>query len=125
MCCGFIPNSSLTSFVRRQSNVNATDRLCAALAAIPEVEVGTSRFGSGHNPAWSIAGREFAHLHSASLIDLRLPRSLQAKLRSDLRAHFRTGRSEWLEFEFRSPADIPKIAELAREAAAAVCAKSK
>ena len=42
--------------------MNATDRLCAALAAIAEVEVGISRFGSGDNPAWSIAGREFAHL---------------------------------------------------------------
>src|SRR5437899_13023187 len=106
MCCGFIPNRSLTSFVRRQSTVNTTDRLCAALAAIPEAEVGTSRFGSGDNPAWSIAGREFAHLHSASRIDLRLPRSLRAKLRSAPRAHFRKGRSEWLEFEFNSPADI-------------------
>jgi hypothetical protein len=105
--------------------MSTTEKLCAALSAIPGVELGSSRFGSGSNPAWRIAGHEFAHLHSASLIDLRLPRSLQAKLRADPRAHFRTGRSEWLELEFHSPADVTKIAALAREAAAAARAKSK
>jgi len=105
--------------------MSARDKLCVALAAIPGVEVGSSRFGSGSNPAWRVAGREFAHLHSASLIDLRLPRLLQAKLRADPRAHFRTGRSEWLELEFHSSADVPKIAKLARQAAAAVRAKGK
>ena len=105
--------------------MDATEKLCAALSAIPGVEVRTSRFGSGSKPAWLVAGHEFAHLHSASLIDLRLPRPLQAKLRADPRAHFRTGRSEWLELEFRSPTDVTKIVTLARQAAAAVRAKSK
>jgi hypothetical protein len=105
--------------------MNVTEKLCAALAAIPGVEVGSSRFGSGSNPAWRIAGHEFAHLHSASLIDLRLPRPLQAKLRADPRAHFRTGKSEWLELEFHSPADVTAIAALARQAAAAARVKSK
>jgi hypothetical protein len=105
--------------------MSTTKKLCAALSAIPGVEVASSRFGSGSNPAWRVAGHEFAHLHSASLIDLRLPRPLQAKLRTDPRAHFRTGRSEWLELEFHSPADVTKIAALARQAAAAVRAKGK
>jgi Family of unknown function (DUF5519) len=105
--------------------MNATERLCAALSAIPGVEVGSSRFGSGSSHAWRVAGREFAHLHSTSLIDLRLPRPLQAKLRADPRAHFRTGGSEWLELEFHSPADVTKIAALARKAAAAAGAMSK
>ena len=105
--------------------MNVTDKLSATLSSIPGVEVGNSRFGSGGNPAWRVAGREFAHLHSASLIDLRLPRSLQATLRADPRAHFRTGKSEWLELEFRSPADVTMITELARKAVAAVRAKGK
>lgn len=105
--------------------MNSTDRLYAALSAIPGVEMGRSRFGSGNRPAWRVAGREFAHLHSASLIDLRLPRPLQAKLRTDPCAHFRSGRSEWLEFEFHSAPDIEKIAALAREAAAAARARRK
>ena len=105
--------------------MSTTEKLCAAITAIPGVEIGSSRFGSGSNPAWLVAGYEFAHLHSASLIDLRLPRPLQATLRADPRAHFRTGRSEWLELEFHSQADVTKIAALAREAAAAARAKSK
>jgi hypothetical protein len=93
--------------------------LCAAISAIPRVEVAWSRFGSGNRRAWRVAGREFAHLHSASRIDLRLPRSLQAKLRADPRAHFRKGKSDWLELEFHLPTDVSDIAALAREAAAA------
>ena len=107
-----------------QTTVDTRETLCAALSAIPGVKVGRSRFGSGSNPAWRVAGHEFAHLHSASLIDLRLPRPLQAKLRADPRAHFRTGRSEWLELEFHSPDDVAEIAALARQAAAAARARS-
>ena len=98
--------------------MNARERLCAALAAIPGVEVGHTRFG-GNRMAWRTAGREFAHLHSPSLIDLRLPPRLQRELRADPRARFRAGRSEWLEFEFRSPEDVADVVRLAREAATA------
>ena len=42
--------------------------------------------GSHRNPAWSVSGREFAHLHTDDLIDLRLPRAIQAGLRS-IRRH--------------------------------------
>jgi len=105
--------------------MDTTDRLSAALSAIPRVEVGRSRFGSGNIPAWRVGSLEFAHLHSASRIDLRLPRSLQATLRDDPRAHFRAGKSEWLELEFHSTADVTAIAALARKAAAAARAKSK
>jgi luciferase-like monooxygenase len=104
--------------------MDTTEHLCVALSAIPGVEAGPSRFGSG-NRGWRIAGREFAHLHSSSLIDLRLPRLLQTTLRSDPRAHFRAGRSEWLELEFHSQTDVTEIAALARKAAAAARAKRK
>lgn len=102
--------------------MSTTDLLCAALAAIPGAVAARSRFGSGANLAWRIGKREFAHLHSPTVLDLRLPRPQQAKLRGDPRAHFRGGRSEWLEIEFRSAQDVAMIAELAREAAEAASA---
>ena len=105
--------------------MNATDELAAALSKIQGVEAGYSRIGSGNNRAWRIAGCEFAHLHSPSLLDLRLPRALQVELRSNPRAHFRTGRSEWIELEFHSWADVLAIAALARKAAAAARDRSK
>lgn len=104
--------------------MNNKNRLCAALSAISDVEIGRSRFES-NNLAWRIAGREFAHLHSASLVDLRVPRTPQAKLRSDPRAHFRAGKSEWVELEFHSQTDVAEIAALAEEAAAAARANRK
>ncbi len=110
---------------RPESVMNVTDELVAALSKIPGVESGRSRIGSGTNRAWRIAGYEFAHLHSPSLIDLRLPRPLQAELRSDPRAHFRTGRSQWIELEFHSRTDVMAIAALARKAAAATQGRSK
>ena len=90
-----------------------------AISSLPDVEQSPSRFGSRRNPAWSVNGREFAHLHADDLIDLRLPRALQAGLRADARAHFRKSASEWLELEFHSEADAADIARLAREAWAA------
>jgi len=105
--------------------MDTVDELCAALSAIPGVDDRRSRFGSGGNRAWRIAGREFAHLHSASRIDLRLPRPVQARLRSDPRAHFRAGRSDWLELEFHSRSDVSEIVTLAHEAVAAARGKRK
>jgi hypothetical protein len=96
-----------------------------ALSSLPEVEQLPSRFGSTRQPAWSVNGREFAHLHADDLIDLRLPRARQAGLRSDERAHFRESASEWLELEFHSEADVADVARLAREAWAAARAALK
>jgi hypothetical protein len=90
-----------------------------ALSVLPEVEQLPSRFGSRRNAAWSAGGREFAHLHSETLLDLRLPRSVQASLRSDPNARFRASPSEWLEFEFHTPEDVARLSELAAIARAA------
>ena len=95
------------------------DRLCAALSGLKGVAQGPSRFGSRRNRAWSVNGREFAHLHADAVIDLRLPRPVQARLRSDPRARFRKSASEWLEFEFHTPEDVALVVALAREAWAA------
>jgi hypothetical protein len=87
-----------------------------ALSELPGVEQSPSRFGLHRNSAWSISGREFAHLHADDLLDLRLPRHIQASLRSDPKAHFRNSTSEWLELEFHTSEDVAHLAVLAREA---------
>jgi hypothetical protein len=99
--------------------VNPTEQLHFALSGLPGVEQVRSRFGAADRPAWRVAGLEFAHLHADDLVDLRLPREVQARLKSDPSAHFRAGKSEWLEFEFHSEAEVQHVIALAREAWAA------
>jgi hypothetical protein len=96
--------------------MSPSDLLRTGLSALPGVEFTQSRFGSGKHPAWRIEGREFAHLHSDALLDLRLPRKIQSRLRGDSRVRFRAGRSEWLELEFHSEQDVSHVLALAREA---------
>ena len=95
------------------------ERLRAAISGLKGVQQGPSRFGSRRSLAWSVEGREFAHLHADDVVDLRLPRTVQARLRSDPRARFRKSTSEWLEFEFHTPEDVALVVALAREAWAA------
>ena len=99
--------------------MSPVEQLRMALSSLPGVEQSSSRFGSRRKLAWSVSGREFAHLHADDVIDLRLPRALQANLKSDARARFRKSTSEWLEFEFHSAADVADVAGLARRAWAA------
>ena len=99
--------------------MSPVERLRVSLLALPGVVEAKSRFGSRGNLAWRIGGREFAHLHSSSLLDLRLPRAAQARLRKDPRARFRRHASAWLEFEFRTAQDVADVLALARQAAAA------
>jgi hypothetical protein len=96
--------------------MSPNELLRTGLSALPGVEFTRSSFGSGKNPAWRVEGREFAHLHSDALLDLRLPRAIQSRLRGDSRARFRAGRSEWLELEFHSEQDVSDLLALAREA---------
>jgi len=92
-------------------------QLRTELSALAGVLRARSRFG--HNPAWRINGREFAHLHSDSLIDLRLPPAAQARLRNDPRAHFRRHPSPWVKFEFHTAQDVLDLLPLAQQAAMA------
>ena len=109
----------------RATTVRPVDQLRAVLSGMPGVEQSASRFGSRRNPAWSVAGREFAHLHSDCLLDLRLPRSVQSTLRADPKAHFRKSQSEWLELEFHTVEDVARLAELARLALTAAAEAPK
>jgi len=97
--------------------MKAVTQLRAELSALPGVIEASSRFG--RHPAWRIDGREFAHLHSDSLIDLRLPRPEQARLRKDPRAHFRRHPWAWVELEFHTTQDVLDLLVLAQQAAKA------
>ena len=99
------------------------ERLHLALAGLPNVKQAPSRFGRRGKPAWSVAGREFAHLHADHLLDLRLPREVQARLKDDPRARFRKSRSEWVDFEFHTAEDVDRVVALAREAWAAAASR--
>ena len=105
--------------------MNPVEQLRITLSRLPDVEQSPSRFGSHRNPAWSVSGREFAHLHADHLLDLRLPRRVQAGLRSDPKAHFRKSASVWLELEFRTREDVAHLEALAREAWAAARASGE
>src|SRR4030095_1911654 len=105
--------------------MSPNELLRTGLSALPGVEFTRSRFGPGKNPAWRIEGREFAHLHSDMLLDLRLPRAIQSRLRGDSRARFRAGRSEWLELEFHSEQDVSDFLALPRERVWCRCSTSK
>ena len=95
------------------------------MRALPGVEQGRSRFGKSGHLAWSVNGREFAHLHADDLLDLRLPRARQSQLREDPKARFRTSRSEWLELEFHSEQEVVELIVLATEAWAAAKERTK
>jgi len=95
--------------------VTVVARLIAALDRFPGVEQRPSRFAA-HRPAWSIAGREFAHLHTDDVIDLRLSRAKQALLRGDPRARFRGSPSAWVELEFHSASDVAHVVAIAHDA---------
>jgi hypothetical protein len=99
--------------------MNLAAQLAAHIATLPGVREGASRFGPSGRAAWFVSGREFAHLHADDLLDLRLPRRIQASVKEDPRAHFRKSRSEWLEFEFHQPQDIGFLVPLVYQAWAA------
>src|SRR5882672_8912900 len=79
----------------QRTNMSPVEELVARISALPGAARTRSRFGSKDKPAWSVQGHEFAHLHADDLLDLRLPRQVQASLKNDPRAHFRKSRSEW------------------------------
>jgi hypothetical protein len=72
--------------------------------------------------AWFTGQREFAHLHSPEVLDIRLPKSAQDELRTDPRAIFRQNRSAWVEFKIESETDLDdalRLLRIAHEAAGA------
>ena len=99
--------------------MDPTALVMQALSSLPGATQGTSKVGNPQHTAWFVGGREFAHLHSDSMLDLRLPLAVQARLRGHALARFRSSRSQWLELTFCSPEEAQFVASVAREAWAA------
>ncbi len=98
-----------------------SESLAAGLCRIEGVVEGESSFKDG--PAFWAGGKEIAHFEGAHAIDLRLTRAqIRARrdeLRADARVVLRSGSSDWLTVEFRTPADEAFVLGLAEIAAAA------
>ena len=92
-------------------------RLRARLAQSRAVIEVTSRFGREARLAWRAANREIAHLHSAEMVDIRLPAALQRQWRGDARLVPRPRRSDWIECRLRSADDVEFAATLIEIAA--------
>ena len=91
--------------------------LRAKLAALPQVTESTSRFGAQKRLAWRAGTREIAHLHSDSVIDIRLPRKERRASAHDERLLARASRSDWVECRFASVSDTDFVVDLVARAA--------
>jgi hypothetical protein len=97
------------------------DQLDLKVAVLRGVTRGTSRWSD--RVAYSVAGREFVHLHGPTEVDIRLTTQIQSqhrkRLRGDARVGFRRNRSGWITFSLRSAEDAEAALEwirLARDA---------
>jgi hypothetical protein len=93
------------------------------LDAIPGVEEAMSRFGTGRRLAWRAGRREIAHLHSDSVIDIRIPAARQRALPRDERLMSREATSDWIECRLIESGDAEYAVELIVQAAR--CAREK
>ena len=109
------------------SFVDAASRLRARLAQSRALVEATSRFGRDVRLAWRVGTQEIAHLHSAEIIDIRLPAVLQRQWRGDPRLMPRPRRSDWIECRVRSDDDVEfaaMLVELAAQSAGESTARS-
>ena len=102
------------------ANADVPSRLRARLAHCRGLDEATSRFGRDVRLAWRIGKQEIAHLHSAEIIDIRLPAALQRQWGSDSRLLPRPRRSDWIECRVRSDDDVEFAAMLIELAAESV-----
>lgn len=96
-----------------------SEELSRKIRVLAGVEERPSRVGNPAHRAWFVGRREIAHLHSESVLDVRLPRADHAKLREDPRAVFRARPSDWVEFRIEGGADVEPALALVRTAWAA------
>jgi len=88
---------------------------------VPDVKESTSRFG--HSLAWRAGSREIAHVHSDSIIDIRIPAARQRALARDDRLMPRVSRSDWIECRLSEPGDAEYAVALIAHAAR--CSREK
>src|SRR2546423_13229206 len=91
---------------------DAPSRLRSRLAKSTGIVEAMSRFGREARLAWRSGTQEIAHLHSAEVVDIRLPAVLQRKWRSDPRLKPRPRRSDWIECRVQSNEDVEFAAML-------------
>ena len=97
--------------------VDLPSRLRGRLAQSRALVEATSRFGRDVRTAWRVGTQEIAHLHSAEIIDIRLPAVMQRQWRGDPRLMPRPRRSDWIECRVRSDDDVEFAAMLVELAA--------
>ncbi|HEY3178512.1 MAG TPA: luciferase family protein [Casimicrobiaceae bacterium] len=108
--------------------VDAPSRLRARLAQVTGIFEATSRFGREVRLAWRAGTQEIAHLHSAEIVDIRLPAILQRQWRGDHRLIPRPRRSDWIECQVRSDDDVEfaaMLVELAAQSSAQSTTRSR
>src|SRR5437762_13447416 len=106
---------------------DVSNRLRARLTQSRAIIEATSRFGRNARLAWRVGTQEIAHLHSAEIIDIRLPAVLQRQWRGDPRLMPRPRRSDWIECRVRSDDDVEfaaMLVELAAQSAGESTARS-
>jgi hypothetical protein len=91
------------------------------LNALPDVDESASRFG--YSLAWRAGSREIAHVHSDSIVDIRIPAARQRALARDDRLMPRSSRSDWIECRLSEPGDAEYAAALIAHAAR--CSREK
>ena len=101
------------------------DQLAARAVALRGVVDGPSRFGSGKARAFTYHGKEFAHFHSASVIDVRVGRKGAKRWKDDPRLIPRKSASDWVELRIRGADDLDAVFEAVRIAYEEARARAK
>src|SRR5262245_26349968 len=106
--------------------MNATDALLAELLSLPDVEEAEGDMAGERSVR--VGGREFLHVHGASLLHIGLTREQKAVAIAAgvARQHPYAPRSGMVELSLRSEAQLPaarRLAALAHERAAALAAR--
>jgi hypothetical protein len=77
----------------------------------------------GEGDAFWVNGKQIAHFREEDVLELRLTKSviqaLRARLKSDPRVELRPTSSDWVKVRFGASADVPRVLELAKQAATA------
>lgn len=88
------------------------------LDGLPGVVRKPSRYG--HGPSYSTGGREIAHFHAESRMDVRLTKEEIRRRKSegtlDLRLRTRGPSAEWVEVQVVDSGDIPFVLTLVEDA---------
>ncbi len=101
--------------------VKVAESLDVKIRALPSVQRTKSRWG--HQTAYVIGEREFAHFHRHNEIDVRLTRAVQRKMRVELkkdpRVKLRPGLSDWITITLATEEDLEFAFELVKQARSA------